>query len=108
MTTYGKRVNKMEECCCHRSKERSAQETKALIHRLNRIEGQIRGLVKMVESGAYCTDILTQTAAASAALGAFSRQILNTHIKTCVIKDIKEDKLETVDELTELLQKLMK
>ncbi len=62
----------------------------------------------MVENDAYCTDILTQTAAASAALAAFSRQILNTHIKTCVINDIKADKLETVDELTDILQKLMR
>ena len=62
----------------------------------------------MVENDAYCTDILTQTAAASAALAAFSRQILNMHIKTCVINDIKADKLETVDELTDILQKLMR
>ena len=98
----------MNECCCHKSKQRDEKEVKALVHRLNRIEGQIRGLVKMVENDAYCTDILTQTAAASAALAAFSRQILNTHIKTCVINDIKADKLETVDELTDILHKLMR
>ena len=97
-----------KECCCHKTKERSEKEYKDLIHRLNRIEGQIRGIKGMVEKNAYCTDILVQVAAANAALNSFNKVLLANHIKTCVTNDIKEGKEETVDELVEILQKLMK
>jgi DNA-binding FrmR family transcriptional regulator len=97
-----------KECCCHKTKERSEKEYKDLINRLNRIEGQIRGIKGMVEKDAYCTDILTQVAAANAALNSFNKVLLANHIKTCVTRDIKEGKEETVDELVEILQKLMK
>ena len=79
-----------------------------MIHRLNRIEGQIRGIKGMVEKNAYCTDILVQVAAANAALNSFNKVLLANHIKTCVTNDIREGKEETVDELVEILQKLMK
>ena len=95
-------------CCSHRTKERSEQEYKDLIHRLNRIEGQIRGIRGMVERGAYCPDILVQSAAASAALNSFNRVLLASHIKTCVTQDIRDGKEETVEELLATLQKLMK
>ena len=95
-------------CACHKTKERSCNEAKRLIHRLNRIEGQIRGIRGMVEKNAYCTDILTQVAAANAALNAFTREILNEHIRTCVAQDIRAGKDETIDELLCTLQKLMK
>jgi len=95
-------------CCCHKTKERSEKEQRDLITRLNRIEGQIRGIRGMVERDAYCTDVLTQVAAASAALGSFTKVLLANHIKTCVAQDIREGKDETVDELVETLQKLMK
>lgn len=100
----------MEEkcCCCGKTKERTPEEYKALIHRLNRVEGQIRGVRKMLEESAYCTDILVQVAAANAALNAFSRELLADHIKTCVAEDIRAGKDETVDELLATLQKLMK
>ncbi|MBR4941567.1 MAG: metal-sensing transcriptional repressor [Clostridia bacterium] len=94
--------------CCHKTKERSPEEYKNLINRLNRIEGQVRGIKGMVEKDAYCTDILVQVAAVSAALNAFNRQLLENHIKTCVAKDIRDGKDETVDELVATLQKLMK
>ena len=97
-----------QECCCHKKKERSSDEYKCLIHRLNRIEGQIRGIRGMVEKSAYCTDILVQVAAANAALNAFSRELLSEHIRTCVAQDIREGKDETIDELVATLQKLMK
>ncbi len=84
------------------------QEYKNLIHRLNRIEGQIRGIRGMVEKNAYCTDILIQIAAANAALNAFTKELLADHIKTCVAQDIRNGKDETVDELVATLQKLMK
>ena len=99
----------MEECnCCHKTKVRNEEEYKSLINRLNRIEGQIRGIKGMVEKDAYCTDIITQVAAATAALNAFNRELLSTHIKTCVADDIKAGKNETVDDLLATLQKLMK
>ncbi len=98
----------MEECCCHRTKQRSAQEYTDLIHRLNRIEGQIRGIKSMVERDAYCPEILTQVAAANAALNSFNKVLLANHIRTCVAQDIREGKDETIDELVATMQKLMK
>lgn len=99
----------MEEMCnCHKIKERSEEEYKKLINRLNRIEGQIRGIRGMVEKNAYCTDILVQVAAVNAALNSFNKELLANHIKTCVAKDIREGKDETIDELVATLQKLMK
>ncbi len=96
------------QCECHKTKERSQAEYKALISRLNRIEGQIRGIKGMVEKSAYCTDILVQVSAANAALNAFTKELLANHIKTCVAKDIRNGKDETIDELVSVLQKLMK
>ena len=101
-------MDEEKECCCHKTKERSEKEYKDLIHRLNRIEGQIRGIRGMVEKNAYCTDILVQVAAANAALNSFNKVLLANHIKTCVTNDIREGKEETVDELVVILQKLMK
>lgn len=97
-----------ESCCTHKIKERDKQEYKDLIHRLNRIEGQVRGIKGMVEKDAYCTDILVQVAAVNAALNSFNKVLLANHIKTCVTRDIREGKEETVDELVTVLQKLMK
>lgn len=93
---------------CHKTKERSDKEYKDLIHRLNRIEGQIRGIRGMVERGAYCPEILVQVAAANAALNSFNKVLLANHIRTCVAEDIREGREETVDELVATLQKLMK
>ncbi len=99
----------MENCnCCRKTKQRSENEYKSLINRLSRIEGQVRGVRKMVETDAYCTDILVQVSAISAALNAFNRELLAEHIRTCVADDIKAGKDETVEELVATLQKLMK
>ncbi|EOS63638.1 metal-sensing transcriptional repressor [Oscillibacter sp. 1-3] len=97
-----------QNCNCHKTKERSPEEYKCLIHRLNRIEGQIRGIRGMVEKSAYCPDILAQVAAANAALNAFSRELLAEHIRTCVARDVREGRQETLDELVATIQKLMK
>ncbi len=97
------------ECQCgHKTKERTEAEYKSLIHRLNRIEGQIRGIRGMVEKNVYCTDILVQVAAVNAALNAFNRELLAEHIRTCVASDIRAGKDETIDELLDTLRKLMK
>lgn len=97
-----------QKCCCHKKKVRPEDEVKKLLNRLSRIEGQIRGIRGMVEKSAYCTDILVQVAAANAALNAFSKELLASHIKTCVAQDIRDGKDETIDELVDTLQKLMK
>lgn len=97
-----------ENQCCHKTKERSEKEYKDLVHRLNRIEGQIRGIKGMVEKDIYCTDILVQVAAVNAALNSFNKVLLASHIRTCVAQDIREGKEETIDELVTILQKLMK
>ena len=94
--------------CCNKTKERSEEERASLIHRLNRIEGQIRGIRRMIIQDAYCTDIIMQVAAANAALNGFNKELLSRHIKTCVANDIKSGKNETVDELLETLKKLMR
>ena len=104
-----KEVTAMPECCCcHKTKERSEKEYKDLLNRLSRSEGQVRGIKGMVEKDAYCTDILVQVAAVNAALNSFNKVLLANHIKTCVTRDIREGKEETVDELVAVLQKLMK
>lgn len=101
-------MSEEKECRCGRKKERSPEEYKSLIHRLNRIEGQIRGIRRMVEESAYCNDILIQSSAVSAAMNAFNKELLASHIKTCVAQDIREGKDEPIDELVATLQKLMK
>lgn len=100
-----------KEKCCHcsqRKKERSPEEYKKLINRLNRIEGQIRGIKGMVQNNAYCPDILIQSAAVNAAINAFNKELLANHIRTCVADDIRNGKDEVIDELVVTLQKLMK
>ena len=100
-----------ENSCCgmgERRKTRSPEEIRALTNRLNRIEGQVRGIRAMLERGAYCPDILTQTAAVRSALDAFAREVLSGHIRTCVVEDIRGEKDDAVDELLRLLQKLMR
>ena len=94
--------------CSQRKKERSPEEYKRLIHRLNRIEGQIRGIRGMVEAGAYCPDILVQAAAVNAAINAINKELLASHIRTCVAQDIRDGKDQVIDELVATLQKLMK
>ena len=95
-------MEEKKECChCHKTKERSEKEYKDMINRLSRIEGQVRGVKRMVEEDAYCPDILIQVSAINAALNSFN-------IRTCVAEDIREGKDETIDELVVTLQKLMK
>ena len=96
------------ETCCHKTKKRSQEEHTRLVNRLSRVEGQIRGIKKMVEEDAYCIDILIQVAAANAALNSFNKELLAEHIRTCVADDIKNGREETIEELVATLQKLMK
>ena len=98
----------MEKQCCNKMTMRSEVERKKLINRLNRIEGQIRGIKGMIENDQYCTDILVQSAAVNAAVNAFNRELIANHIRGCVTRDLKNGNEETVDELVATLQKLMK
>ena len=94
--------------CHHRTKERPEKEYRDLINRLSRIEGQVRGIRKMVENDAYCPEILIQVSAVNAALNSFNKVLLANHIRTCVARDIREGKEETIDELVATLKKLIK
>ncbi|MDO4623386.1 MAG: metal-sensing transcriptional repressor [Eubacteriales bacterium] len=93
---------------CSRHKERTSEEQKALITRLKKVEGQIRGIEKMVENDAYCPDILIQVSAATSALNSFNKLLLQCHIRSCVAEDIRAGSDEAIDELCNVLQKLMK
>ena len=93
-------------CCRH--KDRTPEEHKALLNRLSRIEGQVRGIRGMLEKDAYCVDILVQVAAANSALNSFSKELLAQHISTCVADDLRAGSEEKLDELIKLLPKLMK
>ena len=95
-------------CCSQKTKEREPEELRRLLHRLSRVEGQIRGLKEMLQSDAYCPDILVQVSAATAALNSFSKELLASHIKTCVSDGIRRGEDEVVDELVCVLQKLMR
>ena len=94
--------------CAEKKTERSEAERKKLMNRLKRIEGQVRGLQKMLENDAYCADILTQSAAVNAAINAFNKDLLVRHLHTCVVRDIRAGDDSAADELAALVQKLMK
>ncbi len=95
-------------CCSGKHKEREEAEKKDLMNRLKRIEGQVRGVEGMLESGAYCTDILMQVSAISSALNSFNKVLLGNHVRTCVAENIRSGNDEVIDELVTTLQKLMK
>ena len=101
--------HELQECpFCRDHTDRTEEEKQKLIHRLNRIEGQIRGLRGMLEKDAYCINILTQSAAVSAALNGFNKELLANHLRTCVSEDIREGQDEMLEEVIAVLQKLMK
>lgn len=95
-------------CACHKTKERSEKEYKDLVNRLSRVEGQIRGIRRMLDEGCYCPDIMLQVAAANAALASFNKVLLKNHISTCVANDIRSGREDTVEELIDTLNKLMR
>ena len=94
--------------CCHKTKKRREKEYKDLVNRLSRIEGQVRGIKRMVEEDAYCPEILIQVSAVNAALNSFNKVLLAEHIRSCVAEDIRKGNDEIIDELVATLQKLMK
>ena len=96
-------------CCCGvKTTQRAEEQKKRLVNRLKRLEGQIRGIQAMVEQDAYCNDILIQSAAVNAAINAFNKELLASHIRTCVADDLKAGETQKLDELLQLLPRLMK
>lgn len=97
-------------CHCEQSqtKKRSPEEYKKLMNRLNRIEGQLKGIKGMLEKDAYCPDILIQVSAINAALNSFNKELLSSHLHSCVVEKIQAGDKQVIDELVTTLQKLMK
>ena len=91
-----------------KAKVRKTEDKKLLVNRLNRIEGQVKGIRKMIENDAYCTDVMIQVSAVNAALNSFNKVLMSDHIRNCVSEDIKSDNYDSVEEFIALLQKLMK
>lgn len=97
-----------KNCCSGKMTVRSEEQKKKLQNRLKRIEGQVRGIQNLIEQDAYCNDVLIQSAAVNAAMNAFNKELLASHIRSCVARDIREGKDEVIDELVATLQKLMR
>lgn len=101
----------VSSCCADmssRKKKRTPKEQKALLTRLKKAEGQIRGIQKMVENDAYCPDILIQVSAVTSALNSFNKELLACHMRSCVSEDIRSGNDEAIDEFVKVMQKLMK
>ena len=88
--------------------KRDENAKKILTNRLNRIEGQIRGIKKMIEEDRYCNDILIQLLAVENSVKSLSNQILETHLYTCISNDIEKGNLEVIDELISLFKRFNK
>ena len=100
------------DTCCSGTSERKSHHSEAtkknLITRLNRVEGQIRGIKGLIEKDTYCDDVITQIAAAQSALNGVAKMLLETHMKECVVDRIQEGDLEVLDEVLVTIQRLMK
>jgi CsoR family transcriptional regulator, copper-sensing transcriptional repressor len=100
-----------DSCCSHphgRMSHHSEKTKKNLVTRLNRIEGQIRGIKRLIENDTYCDDVITQIAASQAALNSVAKILLEAHMKECVANRIQEGDMEVLDEVLITIQKLMK
>ena len=95
----------MEKTCCNKKTERSPEEKKLIINRLNRISGQINGIIKMIENDAYCNDVLIQLSAVKNSVKSLSTHILENHLYKCVSKDLENGELDTIDELISLFKR---
>lgn len=91
-----------------RKTHRSEEERRKLLNRLKRVEGQVRGIERMVEEDAYCPDIMLQVSAVTSALNSFNRELMSAHLHHCVLSDVQEGREESLEELAAVLQKLMK
>lgn len=106
-----KDISSEESDCCHsgeRKSHHSEATKKNLVTRLNRIEGQVRGLKGLIEKDTYCDDVITQISATQAALNSVAKILLEAHMKECVVDRIQEGDLEVLDEVIVTIHKLMK
>lgn len=92
----------------NKTTNRQDELKKKLINRLNKIEGQIRGLKNMIEDDSYCDDILTQISASKGALNGVSKLVLENHMKNCLVRDIRENRDDTIDELIITIERMLK
>lgn len=90
---------------CHKLKHREEDVEVNYIKRLNRIEGQVRGISKMITDNRHCDDVLIQISAVKKSLESLGREILENHMKTCMVDDIKNNKFETIDEVIKLIRR---
>lgn len=98
----------MDNNCCNKKTKRSTDEKKLIINRLNRIAGQVNGIIKMVENDAYCNDVLIQLSAVENSVKSLSTHVLESHLYNCVPKDLENGDFETIDELISLFKRFNK
>lgn len=101
-----------DECCINPSQDRQSHHSDAvkknLTTRLNRIEGQIRGIKGLIEKDTYCDDVITQIAATQSAMNSVAKILLEGHMKNCVVNRLNDGDTEVIDEVLITIQKLMK
>ncbi len=97
-----------ENNCCNKKTHRGKEEKKIINNRINRIEGQLRGVKKMIEEEAYCNDVLVQLSAIENAVKSLSNHVLENHLYNCVTRDLENGNLEIIDELISLFKKFNK
>lgn len=95
----------MENKCCKKQTKRSEAEKKIINNRLNRIEGQVRGIKKMIEEDRYCDDVLIQLSAIDKSVKSLANHILENHMQTCVLKDLENGNYEIIDEVVNLFRR---
>ncbi len=98
----------MSKNCCEKKTERSEKEKQLINNRLNRIEGQLRGIKKMIQKDAYCNDVLVQLSAIENSVKSLANHILENHLYGCVTKDMEDGKIETLDEIISLFKRFNK
>ncbi len=94
-----------ETCCSYKKKSRSEEEKKNLLSRLNRIEGQVGGIKKMIEDDRYCDDVLIQLSAVDKAIKSFAGLLLDLHMHSCVIEGVQKGNFEVIDEMVDLFKR---
>ena len=94
--------------CCYKKTHRTENEKKLLNNRLNRIEGQIKGVKKMISEDAYCNDILVQLSAIENSVKSLSNLLLEKHLYTCIASDLENGKIDTIDEIVSLFKRFNK
>lgn len=93
------------EKCCNKKTHRGDDEKKIINNRISRIEGQLKGIKKMIEQDTYCSDILVQLSAIENSVKSLSNHILENHLYSCVTRDLQNGNLEVIDELISLFKK---